>query len=217
MDVTPPAKIRIFLIDDHSLFRESLARLLADEPDFEIAGKCPSVEEALSVLASRPADIVLLDLELGGEHGSAFFSRARQAGFHGRVLVVAAAVSRPEAMELVKLGVSGFFLKESPPELLAKSIRQVMKGETWLDQRYLEAVAQIVRPPAEDQKPQFTERERSVLRGVLEGLLNKEIAHRLGISESSVKSAVQHLFEKTGVKTRGQLVRAALEKHRDQL
>lgn len=217
MNSTPPAKIRILLIDDHSLFRESLARLLDDEPDFEIVGKCASVEEALATLAARPADLVLLDLELRGEHGSTFIERARRMGFQGRVLVVAAAVSRPEAVELVKMGTAGFFLKESPPELLAKSIRQVMHGELWVDQHYLQAVAQIASPAAEDKKPKFTARERAVLRGVLEGLLNKEIGHQLGISESSVKAAIQQLFEKTGVNTRGQLVRAALEKYRDQL
>lgn len=218
MNDTQAGKTKILLIDDHTLFRESLARLLADEPDFEIAGTCASVGEALAILAARPVDIVLLDLELGGERGSVFFERARGSGFQGRVLVVAAAVSPREAMELVRLGVAGFFLKESPPASLASNIRQLMSGEPVLDQRYLRAVVQMLGPaPVEDRKPELSERERGVLRGVLEGLLNKEIAQQLQISESSVKASVQQLFEKTGVHTRSRLVRIALERYRDQL
>jgi len=66
-------------------------------------------------------------------------------------------------------------------------------------------------------KPTFTERERAILRGVFEGLANKEIATRLNVSETSVKALLQQLFEKTGVRTRGQLVRIALEQYHDQL
>ena len=218
MNSTQPSRIRIVIIDDHSLFRECLARRLADEQDFEIVGACASLEEAFSVLASHPADIVLLDLELGGERGTAFFEHAREIGFQGRVLIVAAAISHLDATELVRLGAAGFFLKVNSPELLARSIRQLMNGELWLDQRYLQAVARLAaQTPAEDRKEKLSERERAVLRGILEGLLNKEIAQQLNISEGSVKAAVQQLFEKAGVRTRGRLVRVALEKYRDTL
>jgi len=78
-------------------------------------------------------------------------------------------------------------------------------------QRYLKAVVQALGPPPEKPKPPFTRREREVLQGVLEGLSNKEIAGRLGTTESAVKSLVQQLFGKTGVHSRSQLVRVALE------
>ena len=210
--MTGAAKIRILLVDDHALFRDSVARLLADEPDFEIAGTCATIDEAVAVLSCRPADIVLLDLDLGGRRGAGFFARAAGIPFSGQVLIVAGAVSDCDAVELVRRGARGIFLKENPPALLAKSIRKVMSGERWLSQRFLKAVVAALGPaPTEKPKPLFTRREREVLQGVIEGMSNKEIAGRLEITESAVKSLVQQLFGKTGVHSRSQLVRAALE------
>ena len=204
--------IRILLVDDHALFRDSVARLLADEPDFEIVGTCATLDESLAVLSCRPADIVLLDLDLGGRRGAGFFERAAGVAFQGQVLIVTGTVSDRDAVDLVRRGASGIFLKESPPAMLAKGIRKVMSGERWLSQRYLSAVVQALgSPPPEKPKPQFTRREREVLRGVMEGLSNKEIASRLESTESAVKSLVQQLFGKTGVNSRSQLVRVALE------
>jgi len=108
--------------------------------------------------------------------------------------------------------VGGIFPKHSSPGLLAHAIRKVMAGETWLDQTSIQALVEATqRREAPDLKKPFTERENQVLQGVFEGLSNKEIGARLDISESSVKAALQQLFQKTGVRTRGQLVRIALE------
>src|SRR5262249_31367167 len=102
--------------------------------------------------------------------------------------------------------------------LLTKSIRTVMDGEAWLDQRYLAALLRMRAPGEEDgSRERFTERERAVLRSVLEGQANKEIAGRLQVSESAVKATLQQLFNTPGVRNRSQLVRVALEKYPDQL
>ncbi|MBI4482301.1 MAG: response regulator transcription factor [Acidobacteria bacterium] len=210
-------KIRILVLDDHDLFREGLARLLDAEPDFTTS-HCASVEEALQILARTSVDIVLLDFDLGLQRGSEFLFRARERGFQGRVLVVTAGLTDRDAARLVRDGAAGIFLKHGPPALLSKCIRKVMEGEVWLDHRYLKALLRAGDPSeGEGDKVKFTERERAVLRGVFEGLANKEIADRLVISESSVKAALQQLFQKTGVRTRSQLVRIALEQYRDQL
>jgi DNA-binding NarL/FixJ family response regulator len=93
-----------------------------------------------------------------------------------------------------------------------------MSGEAFLDQRTLTNVLRLGDSPRDDEAhPTFTEREREVLRGVFEGLGNKEIAARLSLSESSVKAALQQLFGKTGVRTRSQLVRITLERYRNEL
>jgi DNA-binding NarL/FixJ family response regulator len=205
--------IRALLVDDHALFRESLARILASEPDMEIQ-HCGSIREALSLLARQEFDLVLLDHDLGNERASAFLPAARQAGFTGRVLVVTAWVSETEARRLMRQGVSGIFRKEAPLEELTASIRAVAAGGRWDDPSSSRA-----EPAAEEPSSQlvFNERQRQVLRFVLEGLSNKEIAWRLQISESYVKAILQGLFQKTGVRTRGQLVRVAFEQYEDQL
>src|ERR1700736_1904288 len=86
-------EIRILLVDDHRLFRESISRLLEAEPDFRIAGSCGSATEALEILEREKADIVLLDFDLGDEQGSKFLENAARRGFTGRVLMVTAGMS----------------------------------------------------------------------------------------------------------------------------
>jgi len=157
---------------------------------------------------------VLLDHDLGAERASQFLPAARQFGFTGRVLIVTAWVSDTEARRLLRQGASGIFVKESPLNALAEDIRKVHAGETCLDRRYRNLAGKDYRP---DFEPRFNERQRKVLRFVLEGLSNKEIAWHLQISESYVKAILQGLFEKTGVRTRGQLMRVVLEHYADQL
>jgi two-component system nitrate/nitrite response regulator NarL len=212
-------KLRALLVDDHALFRESVSRVLSAESDLEVQ-HCAGVRDALQLIVQTPFDIVLLDHDLGGERASQFMPAARQAGFSGRVLIVTAWVSDTEARRLLRQGISGIFVKENSLDDLGKAIRTVAAGGMWLDPRYTRLGEQEPHPDqsADEQlRPQFNERQRKVLRFVLEGLSNKEIAVRLQISESYVKAILQGLFEKTGVRTRGQLVRIALEQYQDQL
>ncbi len=212
------ARIRLLLVDDHALFREGLARLLSSEPDFELAPPCATGEEALAALASTKIDLILLDYDLGAETGARFLARAAQQGFQGRVLVVTAGLADNEVAELLRLGVTGVFLKHNPPGLLAKAIRKVMQGEIWLDQKYLKILFQEARSNDQEGRPRrLSEREKEVLRFVFQGLGNKEIAVRIQVSESSIKATLQQLFYKTGVRTRSQLVRVALEQYKDYL
>lgn len=206
------AKTRILLVDDHALFRESVARVL-DQVEVD---HCGSIRDALLRLTEHTYDLVLLDHDLGAERASQFLPAARQSGFEGRVLVVTAWISENEARRLMRQGVAGIFLKQAPLQNLLESIRIVTEGGTYLDPS-LQRIAERSLPPAEMAAPVFSERQRKVLRHVLEGLSNKEIAWRLQISESYVKAILQGLFQKTGVRTRGQLVRVAFEQYEDQL
>jgi DNA-binding NarL/FixJ family response regulator len=205
-------EIRLLLLDDHTLFRVSLSQLLATEPDLKMVAHCASSEEALEALRLHETDLVLLDYDLGDENGLQFIRKAREAGYAGRIFIVTAGMSDAESVRALGLGVCGIFLKHSSPALLADAIRKVMAGETWIDQRCVQALVRAVdRTGDREQRRRLSERERAVLKGVSEGLSNKEIAQRLGISEASVKSALQQLFMKTAVRTRSQLVRVALE------
>jgi DNA-binding NarL/FixJ family response regulator len=110
-----------------------------------------------------------------------------------------------------KLGISGIFLKHNAPAILLEAIRSVAAGGVWTDHKSPPASAPE-NEPASAASGRLTPREQQVLRGVLEGMSNKEIAAKIGVSLSSVKATLQHLFEKAGVRTRGQLVRIALER-----
>lgn len=200
---------RLLLLDDHLLFREGLSRLLITEADFEIVAQCGTPAEALEAMTHSPVDIVLLDYDLEDETGTRFISAAHAAGYCGRILMVTAGMNEVQSSLAWKLGISGIALKHSSPGSLLQAIRTVAGGGIWNDQKSIASTSS-----SSDGKyaPGLTPREQQVLRCVLEGLPNKDIAHRIGVSLSSVKASLQQLFDKTGVRTRSQLVRIALER-----
>jgi DNA-binding NarL/FixJ family response regulator len=208
-------QIRILLIDDHSLFRESLSRLLEAEPDFRIVATCANAREAIAVIDSRPVDVVLLDFDLGDEQGTVFLEEAKRRRFEGRILMVTAGMGDAVTLRAFQSGASGVFLKHSPPAQLIEAIHKVTNGEMWLDSRAVRSFVEgaNARTETENASQLLTARERSVLKAVFEGLTNKEIAAIMQVSESTVKAVLQQLFEKTGVRTRSQLVRIAIEQH----
>jgi DNA-binding NarL/FixJ family response regulator len=210
-------RIRIVLVDEHRLFRESLAHFLNSETGLEVAGECGAPDEALRALkGSTPVDIVLLDLDLGAESGDAFMTAAREAGYQGHFLIVAAAADAHKAALAIRSGASGIFLKSEAPDRLVRAIRTVAGGEAWIEPKVVQMLAdQLVNhyPQLGDIRsaPVLEDRERNVLLGILGGLTNRKIAEDLRLSESAVKNVVQQLFAKSGARKRSQLVRVALE------
>ncbi len=202
-------RLRVLLLDDHVLFREGLRRLLVTEPDFESVSECGTPAQALEVLSRTPVDVVLLDFDLGDETGSRFIVQANEAGYKGRILMVTAGMIPLDVAATRNLGVSGIFLKHNSPAMLLEAIRHVARGGEWMDSK---AVSSEIAAADQPHTGQLTQRELQVLRSVFEGLTNKEIAHKTGASQSSVKATLQRLFEKTGVRTRAQLVRIAIER-----
>ena len=205
-------RIRLLLVDDHPLFREGLNRLLASEPDFDMVAQAGTAAEGLQMLGRSDVDMVLLDFDLGPEHGNQFISSARQSGYAGKILIVTAGMNATQSSIALKLGASGIILKTSSPATLARAIRLVAHGEIWIDQKVIQLMADraLEGGPAHP-SPTLTEREDQVLQGVFEGLTNKEIGTKIGVSEDSVKATLKYLFRKTGAQTRSQLVRIALE------
>ena len=204
-------RIRLLLVDDHPLFREGLARLVSSEPDFEMVAHCGTAAEALKVLSHSEIDVVLLDFDLGDEQGTHFITSARQTGYMGKILMVTAGMSAKESSAVLKLGASGILLKHRSSSTLANAIRLVASGELWVDQQVIQQMADSLQGDQQSLPPTLTQREEQVLQSVFEGLANKEIAAKIGVSEALVKATLQQLFLKTGVRTRSQLVRIALE------
>jgi DNA-binding NarL/FixJ family response regulator len=213
---TQENRIRLLLLDDQALFRSSLARLLASEPGLEVVAECGSSAEAVEILGASPVDVVLSDFEHAADGADGFMSTVRRNGYQGQFLIVSEAADARNSAFAIKLGAAGIFLKSEAPARLVQAIRLVANGAVWLDQRIIRALADqsVDRLPQQRQETcanGLTDREQRVLLGILGGLTNKKIGENLGLSESSVKASVQQLFYRTGVRTRSQLVRAALE------
>lgn len=211
-------KIRVLLIDALGLFRASLAHLLSSE-GFQVAGECGTSVEALAIL-NDPAvpriDIILLEFDLGTEHAADFIPAARNVGYQGHFFIVAGATDVRSSAMALRLGASGIFLKSEPPDRLVQAIQLVMKGDVWIDRKIIQLLADQViamwpRSEFRISGERLPDRAQRVLLGIIGGLTNRKIAANLGISESSGKNVMQHLFAVAGVRSRSQLVRVALE------
>jgi DNA-binding NarL/FixJ family response regulator len=208
-------RLRLVLVDAQTLFRTSLSHFLAAQPDFEVVGDCASAAEALQVLDGSSVHVVLVDLDLSVDHGEELMAAARRAGYQGQFLVVAGSADALELAEAIKLGASGIFLKSEPPERLVQAIRLVASGSVWVDPKTIQLLANQLAERPREADPRLanplSEREEKVLLGILSGLTNRKIGDRVGLPEGTVKSVIQQLFVRAGVRTRSQLVRLALE------
>jgi DNA-binding NarL/FixJ family response regulator len=208
------AKVRVLLIDDHTIFRESLRRLLAGETGLEVVADCATIPEATEIIAETEVNLILLDYDLGEDAGLDLLRHLSQTGKPIRVLMLTGGMRPASILSALDLGVSGIVLKHSGTRQLLEAIDRVSRGEMWWDTAVVRSALAAARErgPAERMSRDLTPRQKAVLRGVLDGLANKEIAVRLGSSETAVKATLQELFNKGGVRTRSQLVRVALER-----
>jgi DNA-binding NarL/FixJ family response regulator len=215
---SPDASIQLLLVDDHTLFRESLRRLLESEPGMEINGDFANAEDALAaVRAGLTFDAALVDYELRGTvlgNGLDFVRKMRGLLPEAHILMVTAGMGGGDLVRAVTELNAGIFLKTEPTVELMLAIRRTAQGERWISSRASLALlssGELSGGPERRSAEQMSERESRVLRGVLEGQSNKEIGAQLGITESSVKAVLQKLFERAGVRSRSQLVRYAIE------
>jgi DNA-binding NarL/FixJ family response regulator len=161
------------------------------------------------------ADVVLLDFDLGDGERIDLIASLKSHQQSARVLMVTAGMPDAAALKVMQAGASGIFLKHGTLDELLKAVECVAAGEIWLDSHELRAIvaSPLAGSVARDRERNLTARQSEVMRGILDGLSNKEIAVAINASESSVKAVIQELFRKAGVRTRSQLVRIAIEKH----
>jgi DNA-binding NarL/FixJ family response regulator len=210
---------KILLIDDHTLFREGLHRMLDSDSGLHVCGGFATAEAALSAIhAGLAFDVALVDFELSNARvpaitGLELIEQIRRLRPDARFLVVTGGLKTLDLVHAVQQLNAGVFLKAEPTAELLLAIQRTARGDRWVSSgAALQLVAAHDRDGAQNAPRQaLSPRETLVLHGVVEGLGNKEIGSRLDISESSVKAVLQRLFEKTGVRSRSQLVRYAIE------
>jgi DNA-binding NarL/FixJ family response regulator len=188
------AVIRVAVVDDHPLVREGTAAIVARADDMEITGVAGSLEELRPIL-NAPVDVLLLDLRLGQESG---FDLLRNGTKPMPAVVVLTSYDYPQyADAALRLGASGFVVKTAPTAELLDAIRRAAAG----------GLAFGVRP---GNGITLSDREREVLRLVVDGASNDEIGARLGISSRTVESHLRRLFERLAVASRTELAARAL-------
>jgi len=208
--MSPP--IRVLIADDQRVIREGLTLLLRLLPDVEVVGAAGDGEEAVALAATLAPDVVLMDLRMPRCDGVEATRRLRQANPDCRVVVLTTYADDRSVVEALRAGARGFLTKDAGAEEIQRAIEAVMQGRAAIDpavQHHLvDAVsgALPVEPAAPELPDGLTAREAEVLALIAEGLSNAEIAARLVVSEATVKSHVNHLFMKTGVRDRAQAV-----------
>jgi DNA-binding NarL/FixJ family response regulator len=204
---SPQKRIRLVLLDGHVLYRESLARMLVSENNFDLVAECATSSEAMKSVKSSDVDVVLVDIGIAMD----FMACARRVHFTGKSLVIAREIDAISSATAFKFGAAGVFVGSNSFTRLVQAIQLVAEGEAWVDPKVIQLLAERYPQHQNRWDGSLTEREQAVLGGVVDGLSSRQIGDQLGLSESTIKGTLQQLFYKAGVRTRSQLVRIALE------
>jgi DNA-binding NarL/FixJ family response regulator len=205
--------IRLVLADDHPLVLDGLLRLFEPEPDMRVVARCGDGEAALRAVREHRPDILVLDLRMPRLDGMGLLRCLAREGLGGPTVLLTAGLGEDELVEAIRLGVRGVVLKEMAPDLLVRCVRTVHAGGQWLEReatgRALERL--IAREIARPQLEHLTPREVELVCLANDGLRNKEIAARLGLTEGTVKVHLHRIYEKLGVASRVELLNCARE------
>jgi DNA-binding NarL/FixJ family response regulator len=210
--------IRILLVDDQTLFRQALHTLLSVQPDFVVVGEAANGEDAVHQAARLKPQVVLMDLRMPVLDGVAATRRLRTETPGARVIVLTTFDDDEAVFDGLRAGAVGYLLKDAPTEKLLEAIRAAARGESFLQPSVAaKVVAEFARlaersPARPEPLPEpLTDRETEILRWLASGATNKEIAHRLYITEGTVKNHVTNILAKLGVNDRTQAALKARE------
>lgn len=193
---------RVFIVEDHAFTRDGLRVAVSREPDLQVVGEARSAEEGIEQLAHTSADVVLMDIGLPGMDGIEATKLVKER-FGVRVVVLTVHQLEAEVLAAMTAGADAYCLKSTDPASLLLAIRAAAIGSTYLDPQIAHIVLGQLSVPSGGQA-QLSPRELEVLRLIAEGLSNKEIAQRLGISLSTVKTHIEELLAKLSASDRTQ-------------
>lgn len=200
--------IRVIIADDHKLVRQGTRELLDRQSDIEVVGEAADGEEAVALVDAVHPDVAVLDVAMPRVDGIEASRRIKER--HPDVAVLALTIHDDDeyVVALLEAGASGYMLKDADTEELANAIRAVRKGNGVLHPGVVRAVLDRVKPErdAAVTSSPLSDRELDVLKLTAEGLSNKEIAERLGVSIWTVQTHLAHVFEKLGTRSRTQAV-----------
>jgi two-component system, NarL family, nitrate/nitrite response regulator NarL len=205
----------VFLIDDHALFRKGVGQMIAADPAFRVVGEAASGSDGLLLAPPLQPDVVLIDLNMKGLNGIETLRRFKAEGrLQARFVVLTVSDAEDDLLEALRAGADGYLLKDMEPEDLCASLKKVVSGMTVIQDSLTEVLKQALLEPRTrkaDEDVALTDREQEILQCLADGLNNKTIARKLGISDTTVKVHIKHLLSKLKLTSR---LEAAVWAHR---
>ncbi len=207
--------IKILLVDDHKIFTEGVASLLLHEPDFEVVGECQKVEQVKDFLKKISIDVILLDINLGGESGLDICKFIVEHNPSIKILAMSMYNDESFITRMMKNGASGYILKNTSADELLKAIRTVYQGKLYQSAEVLEVILRGLSRQKQQERSlyqiRFTRREKEVLDLIAKGKTTREIANHLFLSEKTIETHRSNLFSKFDVKNVTSLLKIAAE------
>lgn len=215
--------VRVMIVEDHELLREGLVLMVARASDFEVVAQVPSAEEALEALEESRPDLLLLDLKLPGMSGSELCRRVRALAPHVRIVVLTGVEDLALILEAVQAGACAYLPKDIGPTELVENLRRVRDEGTLLEPFLARRLlAELTRRKGAEAAParavslsgpgNLSAREVEILKRVVAGQSNREIADQLAISGFTVANHLKNVYRKLGVRDRTQAVLTALNR-----
>lgn len=200
------ASIRVLIADDHLIFRLGLKSLLNHEPDIVVAGEATTGNQTIKEFKDLQPDVVVLDLRMPDGGGMRAVVAIREACRDARILMLSSYGNEEEVYQALHAGALGYVLKDVGRDELLGAIRQVHAGKRWIQSSIQSLIAERA------ERPELTPRELEVLKLLVTGLRNREIASVLGNSENTIRNHTIHIFAKLYVSDRAEAVSAALQR-----
>jgi DNA-binding NarL/FixJ family response regulator len=195
--------IRLVIVDDHPVVRGGLRDTFADAEDIVVVGEAGDGAEGVDRAKALAADVVLMDLRMPGMDGVAATADLREQAPDARVLILTTFDSESDVLPAIEAGATGYLLKDALPDDLMRAVRAAARGEPVLAPSVTQNLMGQVRKPGAGT---LTDREKEVLQLVANGSSNREAATALFIGEASIKTHLQHIYDKLGVRDRASAV-----------
>ena len=204
--------VRLAVVDDHALFRRGLIGLLSEFKGFEVVGEAANGEDALKLLATLNPDMVLLDINMPGMGGIETLKALRKSDPGLPVLMLTVSQEDNDLLGAIAAGATGYLLKNTEPDVLERTLREVVSGKSVLAPEMTAKLFNVLRrSTTASEDTLLSERELQVLRCLARGLTTAQTSLELFISENTVKTHTRHILEKMGVNNRVEAVARAME------
>jgi len=208
-------QIRILVVDDHPIVRQGIRSLLSNYPEFEIVGEAENGAKGLEYVNRLAPNVTLLDIRMPGESGLEILQQIHQVQPEAKVLMLTSFDDDEYVMGALRAGALGYVLKSVSDEMLVDAIRKAHRGERTLSPQITEQVVQLAlsdQPGSHPEKPEVEKDEQEILRLLIEGASNLDIASELYMSNTTVKRKLRKIFEKMNVQTRAQAAAEAVRR-----